>query len=250
MKRLLVAAAALALLALSPAAAADMPMGYGAPPPIPIYNWTGFYLGAHIGGGWNGTDWLEDASSSGSGAPPGFLDGTANASGFLAGGQAGFDFQTGMFVWGILADGSWADLTGNSGCFFGAIPGATQTCSQSINSLGTIAARVGAAYNNFLFYFTTGGAWEHEQLQNTCLPVAVCAPPSTLSATGVNWGWTVGVGLEWAFARDWSAFLQYNFVDFGTRDVSFAGVFTEDIRENTNIVKAGVNYRFGWGPRY
>jgi outer membrane immunogenic protein len=245
-QKIIVAAAALVILISGRAIAGDLSMGYGAPPPIPFYNWTGFYLGAHIGGGWNGTDWFEDATSSGSGgfATPGFEDGSVNASGFLAGGQAGFDFQTGWVVWGVQADGSWANITGSAGCF-GEVVGTTQSCSQSVNGLGTITGRVGAAYNTFLFYFLAGAAWEHEQLQNTCV---VCGPPPTLSVSDTTWGYTVGLGLEWAFARNWSAFLQYNYADFGTRDVSFAGVFTENIRENMNIFKVGVNYRFEWGP--
>jgi outer membrane immunogenic protein len=246
MNKIIIATAAFVVLTTGRAMAADMPVPYGAPAPIPIYNWTGFYVGAHIGGGWNGNDWFEDGTTSGSGgfAPPGFQDGTVNASGFLAGGQAGFDYQTGWAVWGIQADGSWADIKGSAGCF-GEVFGTTQSCNQSVHALGTITGRVGLAYNNFLVYFLSGAAWEHEQLQNTC---AGCGPPPTVSVSDLTWGWTIGVGFEYAFARDWSAFLQYNFIDFGTRDLSFGGSFSENIAENVNVVKVGVNYRFGWGP--
>jgi outer membrane immunogenic protein len=248
MKKIIVAAAAFVALTAGRAIAADvLPVAYGAqPPPIYVYNWTGFYVGGQLGGGWNSTNWFEDFTTSGSGgfAGPGFLDGTVNASGFLAGGQIGFDYQLGWAVWGIQAEGSWANITGSAGCF-GEVVGTTQSCTQSVSAIGTITGRVGASYNNFLFYFSTGAAWQREQLQNIC--VAGCTPP-VFSVSGLAWGWTVGVGLEYAFARDWSAFLQYNYIGFGTRDLSFGGFFSENISENVNIVKVGVNYRFGWRP--
>ncbi len=250
MKKIIVAAAAFVALTAGQAMAADvLPVAYGAPPPpIYVYNWTGFYVGGQLGGGWNTTNWFEDFTTSGSGgfAGPGFLDGTVNASGVLAGGQIGFDYQLGWAVWGLQAEGSWANITGNAGCF-GEVVGTTQSCTQSVSALGTITGRVGASYNNFLFYFSTGAAWQHEQLQNIC--AAGCAPPPVFSVSGLAWGWTIGVGLEYAFARDWSAFLQYNYMGFGTRDLSFGGgLFSENISENVNIVKVGVNYRFGYRP--
>jgi outer membrane immunogenic protein len=244
MRKILIAAAAFAVLAIGPAMGADMPIPYGSPPPIPVYNWTGFYAGLHVGGGWDRTDWFEDATLSGAGgvAPTGFHDAAVSASGFLGGGQAGFNYQTGLTVWGIQADGGWASITGSAGCFFEVV-GTAQTCGQTVDYLGTITGRVGATYSSFLFYLLGGAAWEHEQISNTCIG---CGPPPTLTFSGVAWGWTVGVGVEYAMPMGWSAFLQYNFIDFDTRDLSFGGIFSENIRENLNILKFGFNYRFGW----
>jgi outer membrane immunogenic protein len=90
MKKIACAAALAALLA-TPALAADMLVKKAPPAAIPTWNWTGFYVGANLGGGWAGSDWFEDVSGSGGGGPPGFQDASIRAPGVLGGGQIGFD---------------------------------------------------------------------------------------------------------------------------------------------------------------
>lgn len=237
---------------LAPAFAADLSVK--APPPVaPVYDWTGFYIGAHVGGGWNSAAWYEDGTPSAPAAllgMPGFLDGTVNSVGVLGGGQAGFNYQIGHTVLGIEADGSGAHITGGTACF-PEIAGTTQGCNTRVNALGTVTARIGTTYQNLLLYFLGGGAWEDERLQNVC---NVCGPGGTSTSavfSGVPWTWTMGVGVEYALPAGWSAFLQYNYMEFFRgRDLSFTGTggaFTENIRETLNVVKLGVNYRFGWG---
>jgi outer membrane immunogenic protein len=256
MKKTLISAAAFMLLAIGSATAADM---FKMPPPAPGYDWTGFYLGPHLGGYWNSVDWFEDSTTTGSFlvGPVGFHDASVRTSGVFGGGQGGWNYQIGWFVWGIEADGSAGALSGNSPCFSEtAALGFTQSCSTKISALGTFTARIGAAFGNTLLYLVGGGAWEDEKLVDAC---NACGPGGTSTSAvysqGIG-GLTFGAGIEYAFAGKWSAFLQYNYVAFGTRDLTFlyqppnvplAGNYTEDIRENVNVIKFGINYRFG-GP--
>jgi outer membrane immunogenic protein len=244
MRKLLLMSAALAMMGV-PAFASDLQLK--APPrPAPVWSWTGFYIGGNFGGGWAQSDWLEDAAQSGSGglSPPGFLDASVRASGPLGGGQIGFDYQTGWAVFGIQAD---ADLAGLRGTQQNCFPedGFPQNCVTTIKSMGTVTGRVGAAFDRALLYVLGGYAWEHEGLEN---PAPIFSANAFANET--RSGWTFGVGLEYALIGNWSAFLQYNYMGFGTRDLLFvgsppsAGNFTEDIRDSINVVKVGINYRF------
>lgn len=235
------------LLAVEPTLAADISLQV--PPPMPVYNWTGFYIGAHGGGGWDRAAWIEDglASSPGFGvAIPGSLDGTVNASGVLGGVQGGFNYQVGSIVFGIEADGSGAHVTGSTTCFTQLA--AAAACSTSINAVGTLSARIGTSYNNLLLYILGGGARWSEKLQT------LAGTPGTATLSTTPLGWTIGVGVEYAMPAGWSAFVQYNYIDFfDPRDLAFSstqppGFFTENIRENLSLLKIGVNYRFGWVP--
>ena len=111
MKKILLTGVALAALASGPALAADLPVRRGMPvkAPEPVvayaYNWTGFYIGAHGGGAWGEKCFTN--------VPGAFADGCHDSNGWLAGGQAGFNFQTGQFVFGVEFSGSWADITGD-----------------------------------------------------------------------------------------------------------------------------------------
>jgi outer membrane immunogenic protein len=236
---------ALCAVGAVPAVAADLSLQ--APPPVPVYNWTGFYAGAHVGGGWDRAMWTEDGSASSPAfgvVPPGFLDGTVNASGVLGGGQGGFNYQLGSTVFGVEADVSGAHITGSTTCFT-ALAGTG--CSSRINAVGTVSARVGTTYNNLLLYILGGGAWWNERFQTSG------GVPGPAAFSTVPLGWTLGVGLEYAISPQWSAFLQFNYIDFfDPRDLTFTGTpppgFTENIRENLSVLKIGFNYRFGALP--
>jgi outer membrane immunogenic protein len=250
MKKIVMIAAALAVVAM-PAGAADLLVKARAPAPIPVWSWTGFYIGGNVGGAWAKSDWLEDPSLSGAGGPfPGFVDASINPASFVGGGQVGFDYQTGRTVFGVQAD---ADLTDNlkstAGCF-PQFAGDSFTCMTNIKSIGTVTGRVGAAFDRTLLYVLGGIAWEREQLDNAC-PACNAGAPILFRAETTRNGWTVGAGVEYALAGNWSAFLQYNYMGFGTRDLQFTTLlsdglspFTEDIRDHINVVKAGINYRF------
>lgn len=260
MKKIVTAAAlagTLAALAVTPALAADMLVKKAPPPPrAPVWSWTGFYVGANIGGGWANTDWFEDAFGSGGGGPPGFEDGLAHSPGVLGGGQIGFDYQNGWAVFGIQADADAAGIRGSTGCF-PEVFGIPQSCTTKIDALGTVTGRFGVAFDRTLLYVLGGFAWEHERLNNPgFIPGGVSFNPEF---SGTRSGATVGAGIEWALAGNWSAFVQYNYLGFGKRalvlrenDPAVALVvgssFTEIIHEDVQVIKAGVNYRFNWGP--
>lgn len=240
MKRILLASVGLlALGTATSAVAADLPraMPVKAPMMAPVvYNWTGFYVGAHVGYGWANKDW-------------GFPDtGTAtshSADGFLGGGQVGFNYQTGAWVFGLEGDLSWANLNGQSVC-----PNPAANCRTEINWLGTFTGRVGYAFDRALLYVKGGVAWVDEDY----FVRFPAAPASDETAGGVRTGWTLGVGLEYGFWNNWSAKLEYDYMDFGTDSYRLnriaTGVFVEnlDVKQHVHAVKLGINYRFGAGP--
>ena len=187
MKRL--AYAALALLALSGAAwSADLPPGpyYKAPAYLPpVYNWTGFYIGANGGGGFGYSKW--DTTSS------------FNPTGGVVGGTLGYNYQIGAAVLGVEGDIDWAGLSGSTtgGCPAG--------CKTSDSWLSTIRGRLGYAADRFMPYITGGGAFGNIQ----------ASTPGLGGASTTNAGWTVGAGLEFAVAPRWTLKAEYLYVDLG-----------------------------------
>jgi outer membrane immunogenic protein len=252
---------ALALATLSfPAAAADLgarPIGK-APvvAPVPFYNWSGFYIGGHIGGLWGDKDWTD--------LSPGLIpvaDGSHEVSGFLAGGQIGFNWQAGNWVFGIEGQASWtnADDSHSSGalgvtCFpgggiLGPIGGTT--CATEMNWLGSVAGRIGYAFNNVLLYAKGGFAFANEDY----LIFDTATGGLNLLATTTDetrTGWMVGAGLEYGFTPNWSFKIEYNYMDFGTEnfvllDPILNVTLNKEIDQQIHVVKAGINYRFNWG---
>jgi outer membrane immunogenic protein len=231
---------------------------YAKAPQVAPFSWTGFYAGIHLGGGSSDTDWFDDGSptSLGSGVP-GLHDASYHATGFLAGGQFGYNYQIGWAVLGVEADASWANLRGSMfNCFSQFAAFIAQSCSTRTDGLGTVTGRFGVALDRSLLYLKGGVAWAHENYANPCAAlIALCA---TTLATGSDTriGWTIGGGIEHAFARDWTVRVEYDFVDFGTRNEAFVGmpppsppiptVLTENIRDRIQMIKVGVNYRFGY----
>ena len=253
MKKLLLAAIALSALLAAPAMAADLarpapppPVPYKAPPPVYFYSWTGCYIGGHVGGLWARKQWTDN--------DPGDLffgqsDGTHNPSGFLGGAQAGCDYQfAGGFVIGIAGDYAWtnAEATSTSVLFVG------QTNHSRVKGLASVTGRFGYAWDRFLGYVKGGGAWEnddHDYVNTTPFPLG-CACTGTASAS--RSGWTVGIGGEYAFTNFLTGFAEYNYYDFGTRDITFSQTdgftFVYGIRETKSVFKVGLNLRWGGGP--
>ncbi len=251
MKKLLVATASLAALIAAPAMAADLRVKapvYKAPPPVPVFSWTGFYIGVHGGGDWFNKDWntpITPINVAGGGifGP----NGGHTSSSWLAGVQAGFNYQVGWVVWGIEAQGSWTKLEGSN-----VNPLAPFLTDHSkTDNLGTIAGRLGAAWDRALFYVKGGGAWAHDTFWTTS---AFCNTVTCQTLTETRWGWMVGVGVEYAFLDNWSVKLEYDHLDFGTRRETLApvctgcGPFEYDVRQRIDLVKVGLNYRFGYSP--
>jgi outer membrane immunogenic protein len=242
---LLATTAILPLLAGLPAIAADMPAkapAYRAPPPV-AYSWTGIYFGGHLGAGWTTAEWrtLDFAGLFGA-----FRMGSGSASGFLGGAQIGVNYQVDVMVFGLEADASWADLSGET-C--STLTGLVQ-CNSKADRFGTVAGRLGIAVDRALVYFKGGAAWVHDTHDLTVFNGG--ATEATVSSN--KWGWTAGAGVEYALTRNWSAKLEYDFMDFGTSRFVFdtpivgnTSIVTADIKQRIQVVKFGWNYKFDWG---
>jgi outer membrane immunogenic protein len=230
MKRFMFSAAALVALA-GPAAAADLaPRPYTKAPPAPVvpaivYNWTGFYIGGHIGGDFAGSNSL-----------------AGNNGRFLGGVQGGFDYQfTSNFVGGIEAEYSWMAGNNNGVTFPGGV-----VVTDKRDQLGSVTGRAGYTWGPGLLYAKGGYAFREDNNVN----VAVAGAPAAFTTTGNNKnGWTVGAGLEYMFAPNWSAKAEYQYYNFGntTFTTGPAAIAGQRFRDDDQTVKVGVNYRFGWG---
>ena len=234
MKKFLLATVALASLAAAPAFAADL--GYRAPYyqkapayAAPIYNWTGFYIGGHLGGAFS-----SDSNFSG------LATGNNSNGRFMGGLQAGYDYQfSPNFVAGLEGQYSW--LAGNVGAVF---PGGF-AYTNSQHGLGSITGRVGYTWGPGLLYAKGGYAYSDNSER-----VTLGGVPIGFGTNGDHSnGWTVGVGVEYMFAPNWSAKAEYQYYNFGSATFTSpaglvpAGSFTTD----DHTITAGVNYRFNWG---
>lgn len=217
----LLAAAGLAL-GVQSASAADLgrPV-YKAPAPavVAAYNWSGFYLGGHVGGAWSSEEARDVAFG---------VIGSTDPDGFIGGVQAGYNWQADRWVFGIEGDWSWSGADGST------VLAGPATFSSDHNWYATLTGRVGYAWDNWLWYVKGGAAWADTEYR--------LAGFGTVSDTRV--GWTVGTGVEWALAPQWSAKLEYNFLDFSNDTFTFGGT-PIDVDTHVHLVKAGINYRFG-----
>jgi outer membrane immunogenic protein len=215
-----------ALITAQGAGAADLSVAplYKAPPPATtqVYNWTGFYAGANGGGGWGHSWW--DANATG-----------VKLSGGQVGGTAGYNWQFGNAVLGVEGDLDWSNIKGTSGsstlCPVG--------CTTSDTWLSTVRGRAGYAFGGVLPY-VTGGLAVGDIRANM---------PGFAVASTTNAGWTVGGGLEVALPGNWSAKAEYLHVDLGHFNcgVDCGAAGPDNVSMHDNIVRAGVNYHFGWG---
>jgi len=244
MKRMLTLAAT--VLAISAQArAADLPRpGVPVPPSPVIYNWTGVYVG--VNGGWADgiSNWTNNCSDCTS-APTdiGGETGAFSVSGYLAGGTAGANYQIGAWVYGIEGDFDWTHLTGSSGSTCGGLSDAVPPptgCETESEWLATLRGRVGYAFDNILLFGTAGAAVARIKTG--------LIPPSTFDSS-TEAGWAVGAGLEVGFAPNWTAKVEYLFVDLPnatcTTTTNCGAVAGSTVSFNENMVRAGVNFKFG-----
>ena len=217
MKRYLLAFAGVLGLAasLGTALAADLsrpaPYATKAPPYVaPYYNWTGFYIGVNGGGAW-GTD-------------------NFNTSGGLVGGQVGYNWQFGQFVYGLEGDADWTNIRGNAGC-------GVVGCTVRNDFLSTVRGRLGYAADRWMPYVTGGLAIGNIRTSG----------PALFGNDQTNAGWTVGGGLEFALPSNWTAKVEYLYVDLGNNNNNCGvgcGFPNSNVDFTTNIVRGGFNYRF------
>jgi len=230
MKKLLLGAAALIALA-APAAAADIPpRPYAKAPaytaPAVVYNWTGFYIGGHVGGAFAGDNSLLSSDAR-----------------FMGGVQGGFDYQFSQsWVFGAEAQYSWLP-SHNNGVLF---PAGTLVTGSNNSQLGSVTGRLGYTWGPALLYAKGGYAWR----DSNNIGVTIAGTPQAFTTSGNRKdGYTVGAGLEYMFAPNWSAKAEYQYYDFGSTTIT-AGppeVVGARFRNDEHTIKAGLNYRFGWG---
>jgi outer membrane immunogenic protein len=249
MKKFLLATVALiALGAGTPASAADLdarPYSKAAPAMIPAYyDWSGFYLGLNGGGGWARKCW-DLVNNAGVVMVPPAHEGCHDATGGTAGGQIGYRWQSGSWVFGLEAQGNWADFKGSNTNLFFVAP----TSDRSrIDAFGLFTGQIGFAWNNVLLYAKGGGAVTADRYSTFTIPAGVLID----RARETRVGGTVGAGVEFSFAPNWSVAAEYDHLFMGTRNViatTPAGVFSasDRIRQDVDMVTARVNYRWG-GP--
>lgn len=223
MRKIFIVGAAGCVLGVTSAMAADAPVR----PPIskaptiaaaaPLFDWSGFYVGAVGGYGW-GEASHTDAVGGASGA--------FDANGWLLGGTAGYNWQAGRAVFGIEGDLSWTNLEGA-----GASPAGP--LSTNLNWLGTGRLRAGYAVDAYLFYVTGGAAVGKFE-----------AAGGGFSGSDTRLGWTVGAGFEAKIAQNWTAKLEYLYVDLGEKNTYSNAAGPVSTALTSHIVRVGLNYRF------
>lgn len=243
--------------------AADLRPIVKAPAPVvTAYNWSGGYVGVHAGAGWADNRFYDTIG--------GADIGRFTAQGYFGGGQVGYNWQRERWVLGVEAEGSAAHLRrgqfgnfcgfGNfggifipgcggfggfgGGIFGGCAPfvGCGGTFGARVEALGLFTARAGYTWDRTLLYVKAGGAVARETY--------VIDVPGVLSITPTDtrFGWVVGAGVEYGITANWSAKVEYNYVDLGTKrfDLTSAGGirFVVDHSQQLHLAKAGINYRF------
>ena len=247
MKKLVLVASILAAGTAAASAADLAPRYVKAPPPVitPLYNWSGFYGG--INGGWGSSHncWTNTAIL---GVPVlAVSEGCHNSSGGTVGGQIGYRWQADNWVFGLEAQGNWADFSGsNTSLVFGGLTNRTR-----IDAFGLFTGQVGYAWNNVLFYVKGGGAVTDNRYEGLATGTGVALD----RATDTRWGGSVGAGVEYGFAPNWSAGVEYNHLFMGTNNYVFTTVVppvgvnirNDNERQDVDMVNVRVNYHFG-GP--
>jgi outer membrane immunogenic protein len=183
----------------------------------PIYNWTGLYFGINGGGAFGTSAWD--------------LTGSRDISGGFIGGTIGYNYQVGQAVFGVEGDIDWADINGTTttGCPLG--------CKTSDSWLSTARGRLGYAADRFMPYVTGGAAFGDIR----------ASTPGFGTQSSDKAGWTLGAGLEGALVGNWTAKVEYLYVDLGRFNCGVscgAGLATDNVSFKSNILRAGINYRY------
>lgn len=249
MKKILFSTIGIVAFGLSaPASAADLAARPYTKAPAPmvatIYDWSGFYIGINGGGGSSHKCW--DFVTPVTGVLLG--EGCHNATGGTVGGQVGYRWQSSNWVFGLEGQGNWADFSGdNVSLLFPA-----QRNRTRIDAFGLITGQVGYAWNNVLFYVKGGGAVVADKYNVYVAPGLVGAGTLLASTNDNRWGGTVGAGLEFGFAPNWTVGVEYDHIFLGNRTLTVTapgGVAfqTDRISQNVDMGLVRLNYRWG-GP--
>jgi outer membrane immunogenic protein len=288
------AAASLGLTTI--ASAADLPLPertYTKAPAYvaPVYDWTGFYIGGNVGYGWGRSNSTLALSDPGTGSTLNSAASKFNMDGVIGGGQIGYNWQSGRWVFGLETDFQGANQKGgmsalcaggslavpNSACATGGVDDArnvtpafpvASNLSESLDWFGTVRGRIGPTVTPTVLAYVTGGlAYGDVRTSSTVSgsnvvganggTTTVTPFANAFSQSTVKTGWTVGVGLEGVISGNWTAKIEYLYIDLGTVSGSFGTSLTApsgalatssySSHITDNILRVGVNYRFG-GP--
>jgi len=252
MKKLLLGAAALVVLGMAaPAFAADLTARPYTKGPVPtiaaVYDWSGFYSGVNGGFGSSHKCW-DLVNNNGTINSPAVAEGCHDASGGTAGGQIGYRWQSGAWVFGLEAQGNWADFRGSNASL--ATLGLS-TNRTKLDAFGLFTGQIGYAWNNALLYVKGGAAVTDNRYEG------VLTATNTVidRTTETRWGGTIGAGVEFGFAPNWSAAVEYDHLFMGSNGNTFTSVFpvagintrTDSVKQDADLVTVRVNYRWG-GP--
>jgi outer membrane immunogenic protein len=247
MRKILLAGTALLTLVSSSAMAADLsrppPVEYKAPPMVPVFSWTGFYIGGNLGGAWAHADVTDSFFGLN------FSNGSNNGV-FIGGGQVGGNYQFNNFVIGVEGTFDWAANSNNSTTGI-AIPNGDIIQVTSNNTwIATVAGRLGVAFDRVLIYAKGGGAW----VGNSSFTVTDVTTGVSITGSNSNntSGWLVGGGIEWAFANNWTVKAEYDYIGLSGRTftVPVVGPFVAGDTfttgsNNIQMATVGVNFLFG-----
>ena len=247
MRRLLEYLASAAML-LSPLTAHSADIAVKSPPPlpVPIFTWTGFYIGGNIGGAWANNVWTDNL----------FLTNFNNGNNgvFIGGFQAGFNYQIGSFVIGFETDVDWAGNNSGRGTI---TPAGNILVSRNDHSITTAAARFGYAIDHWMLYGKVGGGWVADTdftVTNLRTGVSLTCGQFTITCSESVGGWLVGAGFEYAVTNNWTVKLEYDYLGLGNRTfvipaaapILAGDTFTSNNR-NVQMIKVGFNYLVNWG---
>src|SRR5215475_10491043 len=212
MKKFWMGVVGLAALGMGPAVAADMAVKAPPPAPLPvIYNWSGFYIGANRG--WaqshNCWDFVTVVGAV-------IRDHCTDQSGGVVGGQIGYRWQSNQFVFGLEAQGDWADIKNTRVSLFDP----TISTTGKTDGIGLFTAQLGWAWNASLLYVKGGAAVTHNRLDIFDSITGIGFD----SASHTRWGGALGVGWEYGFSPNWSVGLEYDHLWMGHDDRTFTGV--------------------------
>ena len=235
--------------------AADLPHRAPPPapyvPPVPIFTWTGFYIGVNAGAAFRVHNNFDDNNFFPGVNPLFFVNNNNNRNNtrFIGGGQAGINWQINQFVLGIEGDGqALVGNNNNNNNFFGFGNNVDNT-----RFLGTVRGRAGIAFDRFLIYGTGGVAFGTGPRIDNFNPFLLGVSPFFFNNNNNrdNWlvGYAVGAGIEWAFYNNWSIKAEYLYTDIRRTDNNNNFFFNNNdlFRERNHIVRVGLNYRFNWG---
>jgi len=234
---LLAGTAALAIAA-SAAQAADLP-SRAAPVPViaavPVFTWTGFYVGVNAGYGWNTNDnhrYYDPLLA--------YYGGGGSDGGFVGGAQIGYNYQMGSFVIGLETDLQYADIGGGNQNYY--VLGGYYRDNNNGNWFGTVRARAGVAFDRALIYVTGGFAYGDVANGSS----AGYYPGLAYyygSDNGTSTGWTLGGGVEYAFTNNLTAKVEGLYVNLDTKN-NYYGYYGDRNNAEFGVIRAGLNYKF------